>query len=220
MLIPNHPDDEWLSAFAADDPEAVDPAQASHVASCERCTAVVTELASLRMALAELPDLVPSRPLQLVPAVPSGSEPADRVGGWVRRFFTPALAAGAAIALVGAVGTTTTNLASSQSDSAATDQANRQDFGEPAASAGGGAGLGAASGGTESPATESLRSQALAPDEVGTDSYGGRTFNTQDDGSPFNLAADRSPWPMVLFAGVALMIAALLLRWILVPRAG
>ena len=128
MLIPNHPDDEWLSAFAADDPEAVDPAQASHVASCERCTAVVTELASLRMALAELPDLVPSRPLQLVPAVPSGSEPADRVGGWVRRFFTPALAAGAAIALVGAVGTTTTNLASSQSDSAATDQANRQEF--------------------------------------------------------------------------------------------
>ncbi len=73
MLIPNHPDDEWLSAFAADDPEAVDPAQASHVASCERCTAVVTELASLRMALAELPDLAPSRPLQLVPAVPSGS---------------------------------------------------------------------------------------------------------------------------------------------------
>lgn len=220
MLIPNHPDDEWLSAFAADDPEAVDPAQASHVASCERCTAVVTELASLRMALAELPDLAPSRPLQLVPPVPSGSQPADRVGGWVRRFFTPALAAGAAIALVGAVGTTTTNLASSQSDSAATDQAARENFGQPAASAGGAAGLGASSDGGASPATESLRSQALAPDEAGTDGNEIRTFDAENDGSPLNLAADRSLWPMVLFSGVALMIAALLLRWILVPRAG
>jgi hypothetical protein len=30
---------------------------------------------------------------------------------------------------------------------------------------------------------------------------------------------ERSPWPMVLFAGVALIVAALLLRWILQPRA-
>ncbi len=34
------------------------------------------------------------------------------------------------------------------------------------------------------------------------------------------LTVERSPWPMVLFTGVALMIGALLLRWILVPRAG
>jgi hypothetical protein len=34
------------------------------------------------------------------------------------------------------------------------------------------------------------------------------------------LTTERSPWPMVLFAGVAVMIGALLLRWILVPRAG
>ena len=33
-----------------------------------------------------------------------------------------------------------------------------------------------------------------------------------------DLAADRSPWPMVLFAGVALIVAALLVRWILAPR--
>jgi hypothetical protein len=32
--------------------------------------------------------------------------------------------------------------------------------------------------------------------------------------------ADRPIWPMVLFTGVALMVAAVLLRWILVPRAG
>jgi hypothetical protein len=36
---------------------------------------------------------------------------------------------------------------------------------------------------------------------------------------PDQAPADRSPWPMVLFAGVALMIAALLTRWILAPRA-
>jgi hypothetical protein len=34
------------------------------------------------------------------------------------------------------------------------------------------------------------------------------------------LPAERSPWPMVLFSGVALMVGAALLRWILVPRAG
>jgi hypothetical protein len=32
--------------------------------------------------------------------------------------------------------------------------------------------------------------------------------------------AERSPWPMVLFGGIALVIAGLLLRWIVVPRAG
>jgi hypothetical protein len=35
-----------------------------------------------------------------------------------------------------------------------------------------------------------------------------------------DLPAERSPWPMVLFTGVALMIGAALLRWIVVPRAG
>jgi hypothetical protein len=34
------------------------------------------------------------------------------------------------------------------------------------------------------------------------------------------LPAERSPWPMVLFTGVALMLGAALLRWIVVPRAG
>jgi hypothetical protein len=47
----------------------------------------------------------------------------------------------------------------------------------------------------------------------------------QDDPERFehferDLPAERSPWPMVLFTGVALMVGAALLRWILVPRAG
>jgi hypothetical protein len=38
--------------------------------------------------------------------------------------------------------------------------------------------------------------------------------------APTALPAERSPWPMVLFSGVALLVVALLLRWIVVPRAG
>jgi hypothetical protein len=45
-------------------------------------------------------------------------------------------------------------------------------------------------------------------------------FEDPDQTSRETLTVERSPWPMVLFTGVALMIGALLLRWILVPRAG
>ena len=45
-------------------------------------------------------------------------------------------------------------------------------------------------------------------------------FEDSDQPSRETLTVERSPWPMVLFTGVALMIGALLLRWILVPRAG
>ena len=108
MLIPNHPHDERLSALASGDPEAVaDSVLSEHVASCHRCTDTVAELGALRASLAELPDLRPHRPLQLVPPVtePSPSR-VDGVGGWARRFFAPVLTAGAALAMVGLVGTT------------------------------------------------------------------------------------------------------------------
>ncbi len=62
------------------------------------------------------------------------------------------------------------------------------------------------------------------------DGAGGTTFGVDDDeaveedfardSAEDALFAERSPWPMVLFAGIALMIGAALLRWILVPRAG
>ena len=107
MLIPNHPHDEQLSALASGDPEAVaDEPLTEHVASCVRCTDTVAELGALRASLAELPDLRPHRPLQLIPPVPDVPASADRVGGWARRFFAPMLTAGAALALVGLVGTT------------------------------------------------------------------------------------------------------------------
>lgn len=222
MLIPNHPQDERLSALASGDPEAVaDAALSDHVASCHRCTDTVTELGALRTSLAELPDLRPHRPLRLVPPV---DEPApsrvDRVGGWARRFFAPVLTAGAALAMVGLIGTTAP-LVSPMGQGAAPDTA---EMAAPAASdqrlsndgtdefeAGG---AGAASGeSAEEPAdVQPLQSEADVS-----------TFDaTENDGEQQTSAptAERSIWPMILFTGVALMVAAALMRWIMVPRAG
>ena len=133
MLIPNHPDDERLSALASSDPEAAaDATLTEHVASCMRCTDTVAELGALRASLAELPDLQPDRPLQLLPPVADTPARADRVGGWARRFFAPMLTAGAALALVGLVGTTVPILgsgasgAAAQSEAAAVDSAQRE----------------------------------------------------------------------------------------------
>jgi hypothetical protein len=71
------------------------------VESCEQCTSLVGDLGELRLALAQLPDLPPSRPLQLVPPVAEG---AAAGGGWLRRMAAPVMAAGAAMAVIGAVG--------------------------------------------------------------------------------------------------------------------
>jgi hypothetical protein len=108
MLIPNHPDDERLSALASGDTDATaDASLTGHVSSCIRCTDLVDELGALRASLAELPDRAPSRPLRLLPPVEDDASRVDRLGGWARRFFGPVLTAGAALALVGLVGTTT-----------------------------------------------------------------------------------------------------------------
>jgi hypothetical protein len=98
-----HPDDERLAALAGGDADAsADAGLRAHVSACDRCGPMVAELAQLRSALAELPDLVPSRPLQLVPPVPATAQRAQ--GGWLRRLAAPMLAAGAMLVLVGTVG--------------------------------------------------------------------------------------------------------------------
>jgi hypothetical protein len=99
-----HPDDERLAALAGDDPDAqADRALREHVAACTSCGSAVEELHQLRIALGELPDLVPSRPLRLLPPVP---EPvaAGRTR-WLRRLMAPVAAAGLVMALVGGAGT-------------------------------------------------------------------------------------------------------------------
>ncbi len=104
MQHPDHPQDERLAALAGGDPEvASDAALRAHVDSCDRCTDLVRDLASLRTALAELPDLAPSRPLQLLPPVDEPRTAAS--AGWLRRLARPAMAAGFVLVVVGAFGT-------------------------------------------------------------------------------------------------------------------
>lgn len=218
-MLNQHPDDERLSALASrDDDATADAALASHVDSCARCTELVDELGALRMSLAELPDLRPHRALQLVPPV-ADAPVADGAAGWVRRLFAPALTAGAALAVVGLVGTAVPALdGMAAGGSIFSNVGTNLDGAAPGAEADG------ASRENEEPAA----SQAgLAPAEGGGDGEGSVTAqeSQSDDFEQVetfdrDLPAERSPWPMVLFTGVALMIGVALLRWILVPRAG
>ena len=230
MLIPNHPDDERLSALASRDTDATaDAGLMEHVASCARCTELVDELGSLRMALAELPDLAPSRPLRLVPAAEDDRSP-DRLGGWARRFFAPLLASGAALALVGVIGTAAPSLGGFGAASGVAPIAQEEAAEAPAASTPGDMAEGSAAGlepaTAEGGAGESRDSSTLSAshDAAGDGSLGVASAPAsvgaggQDEAARTTLETERSPWPMVLFAGVALMVGAGLMRWILAPR--
>ena len=228
MLNQNHPDDERLSALASHDTDATDDAALiAHVASCDRCTELVSELSLLRAALADLPDLVPSRPLQLLPPVGSTERAGDRFGGWVRRFFAPVVASGAALALVGVIGTAAPALqglgptAGSAPDSQAELAAPAASAaGEPAA--GGGDTFAESSDGAQRDLTDAQTSDGgaglYATEEVAAAEESPRSVGDEDFHGTA-LEQERSPWPMVLFAGIAVMIGALLARWILAPRA-
>jgi hypothetical protein len=231
MLNQNHPADERLSALASLDTDATtDAALGSHVSSCDRCTELVSDLDVLRVALADLPDLQPSRPLQLLPPVEVESSGVDRLGGWARRFFAPILASGAALALVGVIGTAAPALEQMASgpgaQGAAASQA-AQEFAAPAASeAGEQPTTFDAAGGDDSDGGGGDMESAASPpaaerDENAVDEQ--RTASSNRDVSALEqttASAERSPWPMVLFAGAALMVGAFLMRWILVPRGG
>jgi len=228
MLIPNHPHDERLSALASGDPEAVaDSALSEHVASCLRCTDTVAELGALHAALAEMPDLQPHRPLQLLPPVPDTPARGDRVGGWARRFFAPMLTAGAAIAMVGFIGTASPLLSGMAASGAAPTTGAAEELGQPAPSS-----ADADAGETDTYSARSAEPAAAASGgEAATGEEGEeeplvsemQAANLDDSGSDARSLAftdERSVWPMLLFTGVAIMIAAALLRWILAPRAG
>jgi hypothetical protein len=228
MLIPNHPDDERLSALASrDDDATTDAALTSHVSTCVRCTETLTELGALRASLAELPDLAPSRPLRLLPPAAVAPAAGSQLG-WIRRLFAPAMTAGAALAMVGVIGTAGPafqQMASSGGGDSALEAAGGE---EPASSLaqvmrsadaeqGPSTDAGAPAAG-ESPEAAEGRPLVRASAGASIDEFaiGGEG----DDAGRTTLPAERSPWPMVLFTGVALMVGAALLRWILVPRAG
>ena len=237
MLIPNHPADERLSALASHDAEATDDAAlTAHVSTCDRCTGLIDALGALRLALADLPDLLPSRPLQLIPPV-EAERASDRLGGWARRFFAPILATGAALALVGSFGTAAPlldGMASGPTSGGADDTRALMERAMPEGSAAEAAAerpsTASASepaldgqGGAESAASEeAAAAPSVAADlgVTGTDEGSGLVDGDSLDAVGQTGATERSPWPMVLFAGVALMIAALLSRWVLAPRTG
>lgn len=233
MLITNHPDDERLSALAArDDDASADADLVAHVDACTACADLVAELGTLRSSLAALPDIAPPRPLRLLPTVePEGPGVADRLGGWARRLFAPALTAGVALAMVGLVGTAAPALEGMAGGADAGTAFERADLDEadPDAYAADGAEAGA-----EQPGGEPAEEQRVLGTSDRPTSEEGEVDNFDTAGSPApagaeppedgsataSLPAQRSPWPMVLFTGVALAIGALLLRWILVPRPG
>jgi hypothetical protein len=239
MMNSNHPDDERLSALASRDTDAsADASLTGHVSSCDRCTDLVNELGALRASLAELPDLQPSRPLRLLPEVAESPATVDRFGGWARRFFAPVLTAGAALAMVGLVGTTVPALdgmaqsGSGQADTAASTLAG----GEPAEAAGEAAPEATAAAAAEAPSERTTAEGADAYGDNFADASASTAADSPDEETEYRalasdesdrdrealtqLPAEPSPWPMVLFTGVAVMVAAALLRWILVPRAG
>ena len=125
-----------------------------------------------------------------------------------------------AIAMVGLVGTVGGPITSQIFANVGTNlQGTSAHAGEPASEQLQSSGVDQFAGGEgEAPA-------AAASDDGGSD--GEQRENAAPEESPQafraegeRLLAERSIWPMVLFAGIALMIGVALLRWILVPRAG
>ena len=228
-----HPDDERLAAYAGGDRDALDDSSlVSHVATCDRCRPLVDELSFLVSSLAELPDLAPSRPLRLIPPVWDAAPAAAGPRSWLRRLTAPAMAAGAVLFLVGAVGIGATGFAglSSKSASFGTDQeaASASDR-ELGPLAGGGspsvapddtrgsngfessaqpATMGSGQPGTPTAATPAPRTPQPSVGDGGRNNYEGGGSSSEQ------------PWLTLLIAGVGLFGISTALRFSLSPRAG
>lgn len=198
MQPPSHVAAERLAALAGDDPDLLgDVAARLHIAACERCAVVVHELRLMRTALSELPDLTPPRPLRLLPA--AAVPVRGGIGGALRRAFAPALVAGAALVLVGAIGVTDLPgrfLGGTASSAAAPVTGDR--LAAPSAAAIPAPADGAFLG---SPTPELRGMVGVNPSEPSTPG-----------------AAE--PWFAVLLIGVAIMLSAAAARWLVQPRAG
>jgi hypothetical protein len=106
MQQSNHPDDERLAALAASEPDALaDSLLVTHVSGCSRCAPMVDDLRTLQSALAQLPDVQPSRPLRFLPAVPEPASQGSRWLGLLRGVTGPAMAVAVLLIVVGAFGT-------------------------------------------------------------------------------------------------------------------
>jgi hypothetical protein len=221
-----HPDDERLAALAGGDPELEsDTELRAHVSSCDMCRATVHEISMLRSAMAELPDLVPSRPLQLLPPV---AEPrAAGAGGWLRRLSAPIMAAGLGLVLVGVVGTSGMLDFSPTGGQAA--YAPAQSYGGEDAQEGAGGGLPSASqrvpepgyglGLNSNPQPSVTIRDGAAPgtpaSPTARDGSSKATATPSDSSAAPQAAATQSgaPWLALLLAGVALAVTGGALRF-------
>jgi hypothetical protein len=205
MQHPIHPDDERLAALASSDPDATaDSGLVEHVEGCARCGAVVADVRLLRSALAELPDLPPSRPLQLVPPVSAAPEASGGAFGWLRRLAAPAMAAGAGLALVGAIGFGGAALSGMASGAGAAPEINSADRGGEAPESD-----------STAPAYLEDPTAQPAPSAVDGDDRG-------EEAAPLVVVDFNTPgaWLVILGSGVALLVAGLVLRFAVQPRAG
>ena len=217
MNLHDHPADERLAALAGVDPDLRgDVALRDHVAGCSRCLAVTDELTRLRAALAELPDLAPPPHLRFrLPAVEeleparAGAPFGARLVTLLRGALTPAMVAGAALALVGAVGTTgyldSTGFAGGPAAAPAAEDAESLAAGE----AGDGDATGAPRGADQEESEPRATVQLLSTprDEAGEE-VRPESGTAERGGAP----GTGVPWLGILLAGVSIAVAAYLLR--------
>jgi len=238
MTMPNssHPDDERLAAYAGGDADATsDRALAAHLSSCDRCAPIVDELALLRGALAALPDLAPSRPLRLIPPVPAAAPRPAGPLAWLRRLAAPAMAAGAGLALVGAVGLS--GAIAGFSWSGADRSAMEGSFASDNAAAPGLSAESPQPAPQSNPEFGSAQSPRSLTDGASASELPGSRGEVEKSASPaasgpapspeegenvgaLNASRGEEPWLTILIAGTALFTIATLLRFSLTPRAG
>ena len=229
-----HPDDERLAAYAGADPDALaDASLAAHLSTCDRCRPLVDELSLLRGFLAELPDLAPSRPLRLIPPVSASAAPIG-IGAWLRRLTGPAMAAGAGLVLVGAIGVGATGALGGLFGQAAS--AMFQNVGDNLEAAGGStrdlsASRVPAPGAAGSPLATSGETKgssdsaglgesptARGSSEASPSAAPGGTDGHLQDGT--DRQSPEQPWLTLLIAGAGIFVIATALRFSISPRAG
>jgi hypothetical protein len=224
MQNPSHPDDERLAAYAGGDPDATaDTSLVAHVATCDRCRPLVEELSLLRGALAELPDLAPSRPLRLIPPVPAPA--ANSAGGWLRRLTGPAMAMGAGLFLVGAIGIGATGAIGGFFSQAAS--AVFQNVGDNLQGAGAPEGQatpsdnayvpGAHNFSTPPGETKGVTDSGRSSAEASPTPAAGNPGPTEDLNGG---SSPEQPWLTLLIGGAGLFVISTALRFTISPRAG
>ena len=211
-MDPQHPLDDRLAAYADGDADALtDAPLRAHVTSCDRCALVVRDLGALRVALADLPDLVPSRPLRFLPPVDAPAMPSGGFAALVRRLFAPALVAGAALVLVGSVGmaapTATALLAGKAGAGGAASDYLTNDSRTEGVTPGQGSPASAHDPGQRSQVAVETAPPPRSAGSGRIDEVGARPV------APM-------PWLALTILGAAIVIASLVMRWTVVPAAG